>query len=217
MTSLRLRPELEDVLRTVPGIQAVSVVTTPDGAPIEVHVLADQGKPAKQVVRDVQSIAMTAFDLDLDRKIVSVVQVGEAPSATPLQLVPEPPEPTVRPVVQRVSVSTEPGSSAAAVTVRIGDDEFSGEVTGAPTTAARSRMVAEATVQAVGELLGAGCEVESAQLLRAGAHDVAVVVVALQVPRVGEQLLTGSALVRTYPDDAVVRAVLDALNRHLAG
>ena len=73
-------------------------------------------------------------------------------------------------------------------------------------------------MQAVGELLGAGCEVESAQVLTgrrargrrrragpAGARGSA------------SSVLTGSALVRTYADDAVVRAVLDALNRHLAG
>jgi hypothetical protein len=37
------------------------------------------------------------------------------------------------------------------------------------------------------------------------------------VPRVGELVLTGSALVRNDEADAVARAVLDALNRRLAG
>jgi hypothetical protein len=40
-----------------------------------VHVLARPGKPAKQLVRDVQSVAMAAFDLDIDRRIISVVQI----------------------------------------------------------------------------------------------------------------------------------------------
>ena len=62
-----------------------------------------------------------------------------------------------------------------------------------------------------------GCEVESAQVVVADAHEVALVVLSLAVPRVGLQLLTGSAVVRTDPIDAVARAVLSALNRQLAG
>jgi hypothetical protein len=46
--------------------------------PCEVHVLATPAKPAKQVVRDVQSVAMATFNLDLDRRIVSVVQLDSA-------------------------------------------------------------------------------------------------------------------------------------------
>ena len=81
MPTLRLRPDLEDALRRIPGIRAASVVTGPDAVPTEVHVLAAPGKPAKQIVRDVQSLALAQYDLDLDHRIVSVVQLDadEAP------------------------------------------------------------------------------------------------------------------------------------------
>jgi hypothetical protein len=74
---LRLLPELEDSLRAIPGVRAASVVTGADARPTEVHVLANPGKPAKQVVRDVQSVAMAQFGLDIDHRIVSVVQIPE--------------------------------------------------------------------------------------------------------------------------------------------
>ena len=45
------------------------------GRPIEVHVLADNSKPAKQTVRDVRSVAQTMFGLELDHRIVSVAQL----------------------------------------------------------------------------------------------------------------------------------------------
>ena len=66
MTVLRLLPELEDALRALPGVRAVSIVTTGDAVPTEVHVLAAPGKPAKQIVRDVQSLAMASFDRAAD-------------------------------------------------------------------------------------------------------------------------------------------------------
>src|SRR5438309_621017 len=82
MTALRLLPELEDALRQIPGVRAASVVTGPDAQPTEIHILADRLKPAKQVVRDIQSLAMARYDLDIDHRIVSVVQIddGEGPT-----------------------------------------------------------------------------------------------------------------------------------------
>src|SRR5690348_4259227 len=77
MPTLRLLPELEDALRQINGVRAASVVTGPDGVPTEVHVLADPGKAAKQVVRDVQSLALARYDIDIDHRIVSVVQMGD--------------------------------------------------------------------------------------------------------------------------------------------
>src|SRR3954469_2520325 len=77
MPTLRLLPELEDALRRIQGVKAASVVTGPDAVPTEVHVLAVPGKAAKQVVRDVQSLALTRYDIDIDHRIVSVVQIGD--------------------------------------------------------------------------------------------------------------------------------------------
>ena len=76
MPTLRLLPEFEDELKRLPGIIAASVVTGPDAVPNEIHVLAEPGKPPKQVVRDVQSFAMLKLGLDIDHRIVSVVQIG---------------------------------------------------------------------------------------------------------------------------------------------
>jgi hypothetical protein len=46
---------------------------------------------------------------------------------------------------------------------------------------------------------------------------VAISVLTLQVPRIGEQVLTGCAVVRDDEAHAVVRSVLAALNRQLTG
>ena len=66
--------ELEEELCRLGGVLAVRVVGDRVGRPIEVHVLADNSKPAKQTVRDVRSVAQTVFGLELDHRIVSVAQ-----------------------------------------------------------------------------------------------------------------------------------------------
>jgi hypothetical protein len=50
-----------------------------------------------------------------------------------------------------------------------------------------------------------------------GARQVALSVLTLTLPRTGEHVVTGAALVRTDQADAVARSVLDALNRQLTG
>ena len=70
--------ELERELCRLPEISAARVVVDGSGRPTEVHILADTAKHAKQVVRDVQSVALASFGIELDRRIVSVVQLGGA-------------------------------------------------------------------------------------------------------------------------------------------
>lgn len=215
MTTLRLLPDLEQALTQIQGVRAASVVTGPDARPTEIHVLAGGGKPAKQLVRDVQSLAMAKYDLDIDHRIVSVVQL-DAEDLSVVTTEPGGPE-APRPAMTTVQLRTTRGETEATVAVTLGDHTFEGSATGPGTASARPRIVARATLEAVRELLGSPAEIEHATIAHVGSHSVAVCVVAVVVPRVGEQLLTGSALVRDDEADAAARCVLDALNRRLTG
>jgi hypothetical protein len=231
MPTLRLLPELEDALRHIPGVKAASVVTGPDAVPTEVHVLAAPGKAAKQVVRDVQSLAMARYDIDIDHRIVSVVQMGDDEVRTvdstshgeddsgvhaegPVE---DTAEPVVRPAIAAIMVRSGHGETVASVTLAIGDQIFEGTSAGPAGLSHRARLVAVATLEAVSELLGQPCEVESSAVVATGTREVALSVLTMVVPRTGEQVLTGAAVVRGDEADAVARSVLAALNRQLAG
>ena len=75
----RTRPPSSESSRTSSadsaGVHAVRVVGDRSGRPVEVHVLADPSKPAKQTVRDVRAVAQTMFGIELDHRIVSVAQL----------------------------------------------------------------------------------------------------------------------------------------------
>jgi hypothetical protein len=222
-TTLRLLPELEDSLRRLPGVTAASVVTGPDRMPTEIHVLALPGKPAKQIVRDVQSLAMAAFDIDIDHRIVSVVQIGD----DEVRVVPPEGqdasgdgEPEVeqphRPAIASVMLRTTRGTTEVAVALAAPHDLFEGKAEGPAGHGHRARIIARATLAALDDLLGQSCEVESAQIVSTGEREIALSVLTLQVPRIGEQVLTGCAVVRDDEAHAVVRSVLAALNRQLS-
>jgi hypothetical protein len=224
MPTLRLLPELEDSLRQIPGITAASVVTGPDSVPTEVHVLALPGKAAKQVVRDVQSMALARYDIDIDHRIVSVVQIGDAALSddaavtdSPVEAAHEDDVTVIRPAIAAIMVRSGGGLTEASVTLAAGDQLFEGKASGPGGPSHRSRIVAIATLDALSDLLGQTCEVESAAVVSTGSREVALAVLTLLVPRTGEQVLTGCALVRGDEADAVARAVLSALNRQLTG
>jgi hypothetical protein len=225
MTALRLLPELEDSLRAIPGIRAASVVTSADSRPTEVHVVAVPGKTPKQVVRDVQSVAMAQYDLDIDHRIVSVVQIADDVSLAggPESVAdPQPAQATTedngpRPALTSITVRRHEGESEVLVALAVGGAVFSGRAVGPALSAHQPRIVAEATLSALTELLGIPALVESAEVVAVGRRDVAAAVLTVTIPRLGEQVLCGSALVRDNVEDAVSRAVLAAVNRRLAG
>ncbi len=94
---------------------------------------------------------------------------------------------------------------------------FSGHATGPGLPIHRPRIVAQATLAAMTELLGIPAQIESAQILEIGFREVAVTTLTLTIPRLGDQALCGSALVRGDAEDAIARSVLAAVNRRLAG
>jgi hypothetical protein len=222
MTAFHFFPEFEDGLRRIPGILRVRVVTTADGRPIEIHAITDMSKAPKDFVRDVQAVAMADYDLDIDYRIVSIVQMApesvEVGDPTPAADSPESSAaPETRPALTSISVSRAGGDAVVTVSLGIGESVFTGQSAGPSSQIHRARIVAQATLAALDELLGIAASIESSQVLEVGLREVAITTLTVQIPKLGEQVLCGSALVRGDAEDAVARSVLAAVNRRLSG
>jgi hypothetical protein len=210
-----LTPDLADLERELcrlPEVNAARIVTDQVGRPTEVHILASPAKHAKQVVRDVQSVAMASFGLDLDRRIISVVQLDgghldTAPGA--------PAGPRV--VIGGISSEQNGLRNLVRVTLQRGEREGAGFAEGSIAASARPRLVAQATLDALRQLLPAAecADVELATVVRVGIREVALTSMVFVIPP-HEDVVSGSALVRGANEtEAVARAVLDATNRRL--
>lgn len=208
---------VEQELCRIPAITAVRIVEDQIGRPVEVHVLATLEKHAKQVVRDIQSVAMATFGLDLDRRIISVVQleggfgdeaVVDADGAV---------HHGNRVTIERIDVASHGVRTRVQVTLAQGGEVASGDAEGSVATSAHPRLVAHATLEALRRLVPAAdcADVEMATVARVGNRDAALASVVFAVPPF-EEAVCGSAVVReSGPADAVARAVLDACNRRL--
>lgn len=209
--------ELERELCRLPDVSAARVVTDDIGRPTEVHILANGPKHPKQVVRDVQSVALASFGIELDRRIVSVVRLhdGDEPTAAAAPTATDVPD---RLVLVHVTSEINGLRNLVRVTLGRGEERAVGFAEGSVAASARHRLVAAATVDSLRQIHAAAecIDVDSAQIVRVGVHDVAIVTVVFVVPPT-EQMVSGSAIVREHQEsDAVVRAVLDATNRRLS-
>jgi hypothetical protein len=219
--------DVERELCRIPEVNAARIVTNGDDLPVEVHILASPEKHAKQVVRDVQSVAMASFGLDIDRRVISVVQLEglgvsvESPEERGLDSDARPdPGPGVedaRIMVDDVRITRAGVQCVAHVTLRRGDERAGGRSEGVGATSATLRLVAQATMLALRQLEPAAtrADMETASVVRLGERQVALASVVLVVPPY-EEVVTGSAVVRSAGElDAIARAVLDATNRRL--
>lgn len=195
---------LQEKISRIDGVAAVRVVA--DNSHLaEIHVLARRNKPPKQLVRDVQSLAQAMFGLEIDRRIVSVVQLADTDLETGF-----------RPALVDVAESLDGSRAQITVTLRWQESLLVGKTTGAAATATRPRQIAEATLEAVRQAINpeAALAMSSMDIPILGSRRVAVAQVVL-VTDATERMLIGSAFVEDDETRAVVRAVLDALNRLL--
>jgi hypothetical protein len=218
---------VERELCRIPEVRAARIVADDDGTPLEVHVLASPGKQPKQLVRDVQSVALAARGLDLDHRIISVVQLddgnGTAPEPATLmddEPIPAPPSVPVpdRVLLESASLLRSGVAATADVALRRGEASVRASAEGSSAAAVTLRLVAEATLEALRDLVPAAgrAAVETAAVVRAGEREVALAVLVLVVPP-NEEVVAGAAPVRAGGvHEAMARAVLDAGNRRLA-
>jgi hypothetical protein len=220
---------VERELCRIPDVRSARIVADEHGDPIEVHVLAAPGKGAKQIVRDVQSVAIASAGLDIDHRIISVVQLESAGRTTidlrdppALDPAPEPEEPvegdSTRIVIERVVESAIGTRATVSVGLRRGDESVVGAGEGMAAARSRWRIVAEATLDGLRRLEPAAEDVaiEVVGIQWLGDRRICAVTLTLVAGR-AEELLAGIAPVGDRTEgDSVARAVLDATNRRLA-
>ena len=208
--------QFEKDLARIPGVSAARVVG--DEAPSEIHIVASADKPAKQIVRDVQSLAAAAYDITIDHRIVSVVQSD--PGET-IRL--DEPAPAAasgsRVVLNWLMIAPQGDSDRINVGIRWDTDESEGgAVASAANREARARAAAEALAQAIEQGLAgrhSGVEVDSVVVHKIGNSDSVTVKANYREEGVVTPVV-GTALINDDVASATAKALLQALNRKLA-
>jgi hypothetical protein len=172
-----------------------------------VHVTARAGRSPKQIARDIEAILAAEEGVPIDHRKISIAQFGEAELA--------PGHETLgRVALGGVSLHHTPGNVEAEVTLSAGSVHATGRAVGPNTRFDVRRIVARAALDAMTKLvegdpvLSLG-ELEEKEL---GTKRVLVVCVNRTHGRT-ESSLFGCCEIGYDPTQAVIFAVLDALNR----
>lgn len=210
MSDERSWASYEQALKQIRSVLGARIKANIEGEIEEIHVLADSNRNPKQVVRDVESMLVTQFGIEIDHKIVSVVQVDdEEETSLPAQ------EP-IRPKLVAVTIRTVHSMAEVKVELLSGEKLLEGIAQGPSSAYNKLRLFAEATIQALATLTMEKLifVTEDVNINPLGKNHVAQVAITLITPS-GEQTLAGCAIVKSDEREAVVKATLDAVNRKL--
>ena len=223
--------EAERQLRTLPGVLDVRIVPSETGAVSEVHVVTTMEVTPKATVRNVETMLKASLKMSVDHRKISVATSNEKPRAqieaernvaaqvisAPTPVAPPAPEPLKNPRLYFEDVEIQ-RSMAKGVTVRVtlrkGDQSFTGECEGPESARSRAELAAKSAVLAIGkvERNAAAFVVEGCKLIEAFDREFMFVGISVRMGR-ETALLTGSCEVKDSPETASVLAVLDATNR----
>lgn len=198
----------EEVVRRLRGVVAARVVPRESGAVDVVHVLGQADRSPKLIAIDVVSALAAELGLELEARQVRVASLRPEDQTSPV--------PQAR--LKFVGLSVSAVRESAEVRVHLEDRGMLYEGTAAGPNVPRHRLalVAQATLRAVEVFLRAQgmLILEGVAVAPVGEHEVAVVTVTLAGTE--QETLSGASVVRDDPREAVVRAVLAAVNRPIS-
>lgn len=198
--------EIEEVLNSIHGVLSSKVVIENNNIE-EIHIMATTERNPKQISRDIQSIMIAKFDMDLDHKKISIAQIHQ---------------PTTKKSERRIEVeeiNINVNGSHIRVGVKLHQDGISyhAEEEGLNTTSNAYRIIANATLKALQQIIRGNYvfTTEDVEKITIGKKEVMVVAISI-VNYHNEEMLVGTAVVKGDFKETIVRATLDAINRRLA-
>jgi hypothetical protein len=197
--------EYETLIRRIKDVVSTRVMLAPSGAIEEIHVLATGGRSPKHLVRDVES-ALMSQGVSVDHKKISVALLAPENGGAPDD----------RTRLVGFSLSQTGRAVEARVRLEYKGTAVEGAGHGPSVGAGRLRAVADATVQALQQLIKGGTVLflDECGIVRVGTSQAATVCL-LEVDGDSERPLVGSCLLRRDELESMVRATLDAVNRRL--
>lgn len=201
----------EALLAQLQGVVSARIEAAEDGALRHVHVLVTPDRPAKQLVRDIESALFSQLGERIDHRKISLAQLDAGPSANDVFL-----STRVRFSTLRLHEVAD-FKCRAEVVLGINGTPYQGETSDTDTPVNRLKVSARATLDALEAFLGGEgtFHLSGVRIVEAFDREVAVVSVRTVTDR-GTLHLVGSCVAEDDPWRAAVLATLNATNRYLA-
>lgn len=195
-----------EIISKINGVSHVKIIHD-DELLQEIHILANTNRAPKQIVRDIETALLAVCDYRIDRKIISIAQIDTEDYK----------------VINRIKyeglvVETSDHNIHCKVTLSYEGEDFCGSKTAIKTILNRRKVVADATVAAVEEIIGQPFVFDVQDVIVSTSRDVNYVsVIVNMVIGEGEETMVGAAIIKNDINEAIAKASLDAVNRRIQG
>jgi hypothetical protein len=199
--------QIEQFLMKIQSVIGAKVVMDQDGNIEEIHIVSDLRRSPKQILRDVEAVLLSQFDQPIDYKKVSIAQVKGG-------TVKNEQDPRIK--LKSIEYTNMGKTIDVTVTLEKGSNEYTKTKSGIKTSANVMRLSGKAVLDAVEEYLGIYDVFVFEDCKEIKLSDTLVLAVSItSIYHHREELFIGTAKVGTDVNEAVTRATLDAINRHI--
>jgi hypothetical protein len=198
--------EIEKLLGQVDSVISSKIVVDNQDNIEEIHILSTKERSPKQLSRDIQSVLISRFGIDIDHKKISIAQIDEKSLE----------DKDFRLKLKSIEFTTFGIKANVKVTLGRNGKSFEGSTTGPNTTYNFNKLLSLATLRAVEKFLDIEDNfiLDDIKIIELAGREVVVTSITF-VTEYGEQMFTGSAFINKDKKEAVVKATLDAINRKI--
>ncbi len=197
---------IEDNLKKINAVVSSKIVFSENNRIDEIHIVSNGHRGPKQIARDIQSVLLATYDVDVDHKKISIAQIPEDLEK----------KEGCRMKLEGVLRETSGSTAAIKVTFSKEGEDFSAARTGMNSSRNVDRMLVESTLEAASDACGLSDIFLFEDIRQVPLSNAMVVVVAVTSIKGNlEQKLSGSSIVDNDYHGAIVKATLDAINRFM--
>jgi hypothetical protein len=200
--------DLKTAIERIQGVLSAGIVFDGQGNVTEIHLVSSPSRSPKSLVRDTESLLCAQFNIRIDYRAISVVQLGDDDRQ---------PFPRRRLRLVAADAKETDGSQTAHVVLRTDEGTFQAITPVTATTGeAQASAAGRATLVAAQGALGVSFPIvlRDMQLVAAEGGRICLAVIDVRTPY-GAEHLTGSCVVGENLYEAASKAALDAINRRL--
>lgn len=209
----------EGLLLGISAVYGAKFRTNAGGEITECHILADNTRNVKQIVRDVQSALMAKYSVDLDYKLISIAQIDQPQDLmTNIPVLDSNLGSNAKSRITIKSIQYTNLMDKVEATVVIGDEDvsFKGTSICRNSIGAYKAVFARATIDALNEYMGISNLLSIGDVKCIDMNGKKTILVSIHcVYRNVDETYVGCSIVERDENLAVVKATLGAINRRI--
>ncbi|GKX30622.1 hypothetical protein SH1V18_31020 [Vallitalea longa] len=199
--------KMENYLKKIRSVQGCKVVIDENDCIDEIHIVSDLRRNPKQILRDIEAILISEFDISIDYKKVSIAQIkGDT--------VRQDSDPRLK--IKSIEYNNNGTNVEVRVVLERCGQVFESSMSGINTSSNINRILGNTVLKAVEKFLEIDDVFVFEDARRVNLSNVEVMVVSISSQLKGrEEIYTGSAKIGNDSKEALARATMDSINRHI--